>query len=143
MRIPLGRPGAIAQVAGNRKAPCLSGTVKFYPMGKAILVVADICGLPESATDIFALHIHNGMNCQSSGGHYNPEELPHPMHAGDLPPLFSCNGRAFLAVLTGRFSLYEIIGKTVVIHAGPDDFTTQPSGNPGDKIACGMICQAN
>lgn len=139
MRIPMGRPGAIAQIAGSREAPCLFGTVKFYPMGKATLVVADICGLPESATDIFALHIHEGNNCQNSGSHFDPKERPHPMHAGDLPPLFSCDGKAFLAVLTGRFSICDIIGKTVVIHAGPDDFTSQPAGNPGNKIACGVI----
>lgn len=141
MWIPLGRPGAIARIAGGREAPCLFGTVKFYPMGKNTMVVADICGLPNSETEIFALHIHEGNHCQNSGGHYNPEERPHPMHAGDLPPLLSCSGRGFLAVLTDRFSVKEVIGKTVIIHSSPDDFTSQPAGNPGEKIACGVIVQ--
>lgn len=141
MWIPLGRPGAIARVAGGRDAPCLFGTVKFYPMGKNTLVVADVCGLPESETGIFALHIHEGRNCTDSGSHYDPEENPHPLHAGDLPPLFSCRGRAFLAVLTDRFSVSQILGRTVIVHSGPDDFTSQPSGDPGTKIACGVICQ--
>lgn len=144
MRIPIGRPGAIAHMTGNAEMPCLYGTVKFYAAGNNVLVVADICGLPNSPTDIFALHIHEGKGCGSenfaqTGGHYNPSNQPHPVHAGDLPPLFSCNGRAFLAVLTGRFCLRDVIGKTVVIHNGPDDFTTQPAGNSGNKIACGTI----
>ena len=71
--------------------------------------------------------------------HYNPKSCPHPYHAGDLPPLFSANGYAYSAVLTDRFTVDEIIGKTVVIHSSPDDFTTQPSGNAGRKIACGVI----
>ena len=139
MWIPFGRPGAIARVAGGKEAPCLYGTVKFYPIGKNVLVVADICGLPGSETGIFALHIHSGSSCRNSGSHYNPDERLHPMHAGDLPPLLSCEGRAFSVVLTGRFSLCDIIGKTVVIHAGADDFVSQPAGNPGEKIACGVI----
>lgn len=144
MRIPMGRPKAIACVSGDAQTPCLYGTVKFYVVGSNVLVVADICGLPSSPTDIFAFHIHEGKDCDGegfskTGGHYNPSYQAHPVHAGDLPPLFSCNGRAFLAVLTGRFCLGEIIGKTVVIHNGPDDFTTQPAGNSGNKIACGMI----
>jgi len=56
-----------------------------------------------------------------------------------MPPLFCVGNRAFLAFLTDRFSVNEILGKTVVIHDGLDDFTTQPSGNSGNKIACGVI----
>lgn len=139
MWIPLGRPGAAAHVAGGREAPCLYGTVKFYPIEKNVMIVAEICGLPDSQTGIFAMHIHSGSNCLEPGVHYDPDQQPHPEHAGDLPPLFSCGGRAFLAVLTGRFQLKDIIGKTVVLHSGPDDFTSQPSGNPGSIIACGVI----
>ena len=139
MWIPLGRPGAVARVAGGTEAPCLFGTVKFYPMGKNTLVVADICGLPNSETGIFALHIHEGNSCGDSVSHYNPDMQPHPLHAGDLPPLFSCSGRGFLAVLTDRFTVKEILGRTVIVHSGPDDFKSQPSGAPGDKIACGVI----
>lgn len=66
----------------------------------------------------------------------------HPYHAGDLPPLFSANGNAVLEVLTDRFNIHQIIGKTIIIHRNPDDFTTQPSGNAGEKIACGVIKKA-
>ena len=60
-------------------------------------------------------------------------------HAGDMPPLFGTDRFAFSAFLTDRFSAEEGIGKTVIIHDSPDDFTTQPSGNSGVKIACGVI----
>ena len=139
MWIPFGKPQALARVAGGNDAPCLFGTVKFYQMGKQVLVVADICGLPKSETGFYALHMHEGSVCREPGGHYNPGDAPHPSHAGDLPPLLSCDGKAFLAVLTNRFSIREILGRTVIIHSGPDDFTTQPSGNPGSRLACGVI----
>ena len=46
---------------------------------------------------------------------------------------------AFQIFLTDRFTICEIVGRTVIVHSGPDDFTTQPSGNAGSKIACGQI----
>ena len=63
----------------------------------------------------------------------------HPNHAGDLPPLFGNNGFALSLFLTNRFTVDEVIGRTIIIHDHPDDFTTQPSGNSGTKIACGVI----
>lgn len=145
MWIPFGRPVAMARMAGGNEAPCLYGTVKLYKVGKQVLLVADICGLPKSDTGFFALHIHEGTSCQGSGfsdsgGHYNPEEVRHPCHAGDLPNLLACQGRAFMAVLTDRFAISDVIGKTVIIHSGPDDYRSQPSGDPGTKIACGILC---
>ena len=80
-----------------------------------------------------------GADFSDTGGHYNPDAQEHPRHAGDLPPLLSVGGRAFLAVETGRFTPCEVIGRTVVIHGSADDFHTQPSGNAGKKIACGVI----
>lgn len=71
--------------------------------------------------------------------HYDPGSCEHPHHAGDLPPLFGNNGFALCAFLTNRFSVDEVVGRTVIIHDRPDDFTTQPSGNSGMKIACGVI----
>ncbi|MDY3869634.1 MAG: superoxide dismutase family protein [Clostridiaceae bacterium] len=71
--------------------------------------------------------------------HYDPGSCPHPYHAGDLPPLFGNSGYAFQVFFTDRFSVREILGKTVIIHANPDDFTTQPAGKAGQRIACGEI----
>ena len=80
-----------------------------------------------------------GTDFSGTGSHYNPAEQAHPEHAGDLPPLLWCNGTAYLFVMTDRFSVKEIIGRTVVIHNAPDDFHSQPAGNAGKKIACGVI----
>lgn len=62
-----------------------------------------------------------------------------PYHAGDLPPLFGNQGYAFSAFVTDRFAVREIVEKTIIIHSKPDDFKTQPSGDSGEKMACGKI----
>lgn len=54
-------------------------------------------------------------------------------------PLMGTDGKAFSMFMTDRFTVNEVIGKTVIIHLHPDDFAAQPSGNSGDKIACGVI----
>lgn len=58
---------------------------------------------------------------------------------GDLPPLIENNGYAYMQVLINKFKIKDILGKVIIIHDFPDDFTTQPSGNSGIKIACGKI----
>lgn len=132
----LRRPGALAHIRGEQNN--VLGTVRFYETPQGILVRAEVTGLP-SPSGIYAFHIHEGGDCTAPGTHYNPGGQKHPYHAGDLPPLFSANSRAFSVFLTDRFALRQIIGKTVVLHSGPDDFTTQPSGNPGKILACGQI----
>ena len=141
------RPDAVAYIRGGHEALHLSGEVRFYQKHGNVLVAANISGLPQdNSSGFFALHIHEGDRCSGehfsdTGGHYNPTESPHPNHAGDLPPLMLCNGGAYLAVKTDRFCVRDIIGRTVVIHSGPDDFKSQPAGNAGNKIACGVICR--
>ncbi|MGN0452575.1 MAG: superoxide dismutase family protein [Ruminococcus sp.] len=143
--------GAVAHIKGSEKYPEIEGTVKFYQTVKGVIVSAQISGLPSSQNPcesrVFGFHIHSGDSCtgdstdsfKNAMSHYNPKDCRHPHHAGDLPPLFECFGEAFSAMLTNRFTLDEIIGKTVIIHSNPDDFTTQPSGNSGEKIACAVI----
>ena len=145
------RPMAGARVFGSILYPEINGNVWFYQASSGVLVVADIEGLPQGVkpcqNPIFAMHIHDGASCSGNsmdpfadaGTHYNPNNCPHPYHAGDLPPLFGVDGDAFLAVLTNRFMVDEIIGKTIIIHSSVDDFKTQPAGNSGIKIACGEI----
>lgn len=144
-------PQAVATVRGSRRHPGVYGTVRFYQTRHGVLVAAQFRGLPTPAepckNPVFGLHIHSGSACSgnetdlfaNAQGHYNPENCPHPYHAGDLPPLFGNHGYAFAAFLTDRFSAKEILGKTVILHGSPDDFTTQPAGNAGEKIACGEI----
>ena len=139
-------PDAVAQIRGGIDAPQLSGCVQFYQESGCVLVMAKISGLPmESETGFYGFHIHQGESCSgmefsATGSHYNPSNQPHPKHAGDLPPLLACQGNAFLSVRTDRFYVSDVIGRTVVIHSDPDDFHSQPAGNAGTKIACGVIC---
>lgn len=137
----------MAKIRGGAEVPKLSGCIRFYQQKGCVLIVAEIFGLPrENETGFFGFHIHQGESCSGTdfsetGSHYNPVDQVHPKHAGDLPPLMCCRGNAYLAVKTDRFTVHDIIGKTVVIHSDPDDFHTQPAGNAGRKIACGVICK--
>ena len=145
------RPQAWATVRSAENRGSLTGNVRFYQNPYGVLVIAEIHGLPQKTgpcdSAIFGFHIHEGESCTGNASdpfadtrmHYNPYNCPHPYHSGDMPPLFAANGHAFSAFLTDRFSINEIIGKTVVIHDSPDDFSTQPSGNSGSKLACGQI----
>lgn len=145
------RPEAAAFLNGSEKYKEIRGQVFFYELVDSVLVRAEVSGLPKGKGNcddpIFAFHIHEGTQCSGTsedpfsdaGMHYSPEHCPHPYHAGDLPPLLGADGSAVLVFLTNRFRIWEIIGKTVIIHAKPDDFMTQPSGNSGEKIACGII----
>lgn len=145
------RPQAVAQLAGSPDHPALSGIVRFYQTGKGVIVYAEVRGLPHSDLPcqerIFAFHIHKGTGCTGNMddpfadamSHFDPNGCEHPHHAGDLPPLFGNHGFALSLFLTDRFSVDEVLGRTVIIHDHPDDFTTQPSGGSGTKIACGVI----
>ena len=145
------RPQAVAGVLGSDAYPMISGCVFFYQLDGGVLVAARVTGLPNAASGfpyrIFGFHIHGGAGCSGTETdpfadaltHYDPKGVSHPNHAGDLLPLFGNHGYAFQVFYTDRFSVREIIHKTVVIHSGPDDFTSQPAGNAGEKIACGQI----
>ena len=145
---------AIARIAGSIAYPDIKGYVRFTQMKNGVFVSAEVSGLPcerQNGSCIYGFHIHSGESCggnetdpfADSDGHYNPDGSMHPYHAGDLPPLFGNHGYAYMSVFTDRFSVNDIIGKTVIIHKNPDDFTTQPSGNSGEKIACGIILPEN
>lgn len=143
-------PDAEAKIIGDFAHSDILGYVSFYQLRHGVLVMAEIFNLPKEQNcneGIFGFHIHEGESCTGNENdpfanaktHYNPDSCPHPYHAGDLPPLFGNNGYAYMTVLTDRFNIPEIIGKTIVIHDRPDDFTTQPAGSSGNKIACGVI----
>ena len=144
-------PSAAAEVTGSPDYPDIHGRVSFRQTSFGVLISAEISGLPSSGSPcggrVFAFHIHEGTSCTGNAGdpfsdtltHYNPNRCKHPQHAGDLPPLWGNGGYAFSVFLTDRFSVDEVIGRTVIIHAEPDDFTTQPSGNAGKEIAFGVI----
>lgn len=141
-------PAAIAQMRGNSEYPDLRGVVEFYQSSpRGVLVSAEVTGLPvntpEEQRGFFAMHIHEVGDCtlpfNKVGTHYNPTDQPHPYHSGDLPPLLNNSGYAWSSFYDERFTVEEIIGRAVIIHLNRDDFTSQPSGDAGEMIACGEI----
>ncbi|MCI8611155.1 MAG: superoxide dismutase family protein [Clostridiales bacterium] len=158
-----GRADAAAKVLGSREYRAIRGIVSFYQLADQVLVQANFVGLPDEIRQsqgngtcggsILGLHIHAGGSCTGNdtdpfadaGSHYDKTltaggvGCPHPYHAGDLPPLFVNNGSAFMIVATNRFTVEEILGRTVIVHAHVDDFHSQPAGDAGGRIACGVI----
>lgn len=142
------RPAAVAWVTGNSTYSELSGLVKFYDTPyDGVLVEAEVFGLPNVSTqvssDFYAMHIHQYGNCSGSfektGSHFNPTHAFHPEHAGDMIPLLGNQGYAWASFYDKRFTIDDIIGKSVVIHSRRDDFTSQPAGDSEEKIGCGVI----
>lgn len=145
-------PAAVAFMNGGDDNPHLTGTVKFYHTKYyGILIEAEIFGLPDSmdtsntkhSSNFYAFHIHEVGNCtkpfDQAGSHFNPTGQLHPFHAGDMPPLLSSFGYAWAIFYNERFNIDDVLGRSVIIHARPDDFASQPSGNSGAMIACGVI----
>lgn len=128
------------------------GEATFEEAGDRVRVVIFVQGLKPGQEH--GLHIHEGADCSGDAmgakGHFNPLGKPHGLpsgaasHAGDLPALKSNKaGRANIQVEMDSISLKpgptNIIGRAVVVHADPDDYKTQPTGNSGARIACGVI----
>ena len=147
---------ARAIIKGGPLAPNLKGFVVFTSVPGGTEVYTKITGLPSfkpasggnPQIGPFGFHIHKNGNCtvgnpttpfMAVDGHWNPTNQPHGNHAGDFPVLFSNGGRARMTFFTNKFKVENIIGKSVIIHESPDDYRTQPSGNSGRMLACGVI----
>lgn len=148
---------AYAKIKGGPYAPYLNGIVFFYDVPGGTEVCIEAGGLPDfqpSRNDHAPIgphgfHLHEFGACeigdplnpyQSAGGHWNPANQPHGNHAGDFPVLFSNNGYTRMCFFTDKFTVSDVIGKSVIIHQNPDDYRTQPSGNSGKRLGCGIIC---
>jgi Cu-Zn family superoxide dismutase len=131
-----------------------SGQLKLMPMSGGVHVTGTVGGLKPNGTHGF--HIHEKGDCSavdasSAGGHFNPAAKPHGRmtnpqhHAGDNDNLVAnAEGVAtvnahFSGVVLGGGGANDVVGKAVVVHADPDDYTSQPAGNAGSRIACGVI----
>ena len=129
------------------------GEATFEQVGDKVHVLVNAQGLKPNQAHGF--HIHEAGDCSapdamSAKGHFNPAGKPHgnpasaEHHAGDLPALQADkDGRAKLDTMVDGITLApgptSIIGRGLIIHADPDDYTTQPTGNSGARIACGVI----
>src|SRR5215472_727228 len=138
----------LAPTAGNTAA----GSVTFTQKGDKVAVSAKLTGLTPGG---HGFHIHEKGDCSapdgtSAGGHFNPTGKPHgdpaapDHHAGDMPMLQAdASGNATLttdlAGVTIGSGTTDIIGKSVIVHKDADDYKTQPTGNSGARVACGVI----
>ncbi|HEX7273944.1 MAG TPA: superoxide dismutase family protein [Casimicrobiaceae bacterium] len=141
----------LAPTAGNTAA----GSVTFAQKGDKVTVTAKISGLSPGG---HGFHIHEKGDCRapdgmSAGGHFNPTGKAHgnpdspDHHAGDMPMLQAdASGNASLTAELSGVSIgagsADIVGKSVIVHKDADDYKTQPTGNSGARLACGVISKS-
>ena len=128
-----------------------AGVVTFAQAEAGVRVVATISGLTPGE---HGFHIHQYGDCSASdgtsaGGHFNPEDQPHAgphdakRHVGDLGNITANeDGDASLDYVDTKLSLSggnSIIGRGVIVHSAPDDLSSQPTGNAGGRVACGVV----
>jgi Cu-Zn family superoxide dismutase len=147
-------PGASAALIDTEGRPI--GEARFQQTRRGVLVKLD---LRNATPGVHAVHIHQVGKCdrpsfESAGGHFSPIERKHGFmnaagpHAGDMPNVHvpqetrQVSAEFLMADVTlepGTRSMLDGDGSAIVIHAGPDDYTTDPSGNSGDRIGCGRV----
>ena len=149
LQAPPSATASLQPTKGNQ----VSGRVTFTQQAQGVLVAVDVQGLTANAEHGF--HIHEKGDCSSgdgmsTGGHFNPATKDHGMpnssmsHAGDMPNIKSdANGNATYTAKLHGFAVNTgpngIVGRSVVVHRDPDDYKSQPAGNSGPRIACGLI----
>lgn len=160
--LALAAPGAAQEMHGAAAAKAVAviaplkgsgvrGIVMFEAVEHGVRVVADLTGLTPGK---HGFHIHEFGDCSSddgssAGGHFNPMGMPHGMpsaekrHAGDMGNIVAdTDGKAHLDYVDAVMTLSgerSIVGHAVIVHEKEDDLTTQPTGNAGGRLACGVI----
>jgi len=144
-------PTAVATLTPTQ-GNTVRGWVMFHEMDGHLMVHARLSGLKPGADQGF--HIHEVGSCASAdgtsaGGHFNPGSQPHgpqtaAHHAGDLPALKAdSNGSVDQKFMIDGPTIAEgpssVVGRSVIVHAQADDYATQPTGNSGARVACGVI----
>ena len=146
LQIANGTPYAYAKVNGGKNYPNISGRVDIFPWSTGSIVKLEFVGLPtKEKNNFFGFHIHENGECniekdfETAGNHFDDTENNHPNHIGDLPLVYSNNGYSFMLYYTNRFRPSDVIEKAIILHEMKDDLMTDPSGNSGKRIACGVI----
>jgi len=131
---------------GPASGSAVSGTVAVTAVAGGVRLDVKATGLTPG---VHGFHVHEVGDCSapdasSAKGHFNPGAKPHGSHAGDLADLSAdASGAATQSVVLTGLSLDDgptgIIGRAFVIHADPDDHVSQPAGNSGKRVACGVI----
>lgn len=146
---------AMATLSGTMPDTTVEGTMKFEAMeGGKVKMTLDI-SVPKKANQSVAVHLHEMGNCGEMGkdamGHWNPTNTEHGkwgegnFHSGDIGNIsLDGNGRGHLEVESDRWTVggdatTNIFDRSVIVHSGVDDYKSQPSGNAGSRIGCGVI----
>jgi len=146
---------AMATLSGTYPDTTVSGTVRFETEADGeVKMVLDLT-VPSKANQSVAVHIHEHGDCgdtaHHAGGHWNPTNAPHgkwgsnAFHVGDIGNVsLDASGKGQMELETSLWSVggdaqKNILDKTIIVHGGVDDYTSQPSGNSGTRIACGII----
>lgn len=148
---------AMANLSGTGDTT-VSGTVQFKEDDGKIKMVLQI-SIPQKANQTVAVHIHQNGSCdnkgEAAGGHWNPANKQHgrwgsgEFHLGDIGNVnLDGSGNGSMELETDLWSIggdanKDILNKAVVVHSGADDFTTQPTGNAGARLGCGVIQKSN
>lgn len=149
-------PKAIGVIAPTSVAAAASmnpqGIVRFQQRSDGVFVTGRISGLRPNQEHGF--HVHEGSDCSGDAlgtkGHFNPDSAPHGRHgsashhAGDLPALkANADGIAEINVLVKKLTVAagptSVVGRGLIVHRDPDDYTTQPTGNAGPRPGCAVI----
>lgn len=147
-------PRAAAQLQ-SASGSTVAGSVTFTQNGDKVMVSGQVSGLKANAEHGF--HVHEKGDCSSgdgmsAGGHFNPGGQPHGNHsgtvhhAGDLPSVKAdAGGVAKFSFESTTISVgsgaSDIVGRALIVHRDPDDYTTQPTGNSGPRLACAVIAR--
>ena len=145
-------PSAIAQLEPT-KGNSAHGVVTFTQQGDQVRVTGSVDGLKPG--QVHGFHLHEKGDCSSGDGmstgvHFNPLAMAHgnpaggEHHAGDLPALQADGaGHASIDALVGPLTVAagptSVVGRGLIVHRDPDDYRTQPAGNAGPRIACGVV----
>lgn len=153
---PMETPAAQAMTVSLQGDPAdtdFAGTVSITPEGTGVRIVADVAGVDTDGKH--GIHVHENGMCDhegeggkhftSAGGHFNPANTEHacpptdPRHAGDLGNIEVSGGKGHLELSVTNLTADQLHGKAIILHAGEDDCKTQPTGNSGDRLACGVV----
>lgn len=145
---------AMVTISGTNPDTAVNGTISFEQDGDKVEMELEIT-VPSKANQSVAVHIHDMADCgdmgKMAGGHWNPTNKDHGkwggdnFHSGDIGNIkLDGEGKGSMDLNTDLWSIggstqTDILNKTIIVHSGEDDYSSQPAGNSGSRIGCGII----